>query len=351
MARYNTIIVFLLRPSPQVPRPSIRAAVKCYEAAEYNIYLQKKQIETKAIDVTWIFTQTVFMAINCLLWTLSYSEIRQAHSREDVSNCLHVALEAIECASERWPGVLSAIEIYQYLIEACLKIYDKDGDIPIVVGSPSGSTSGTSTQDRSSRSRTTSPATTASNSISTPEKANAPFGYINYAHPFQLGSENAITSSAGPISSSVDVDPLSSSTSSLQQSEPGSTPGSQRFGSPHSNISYDPSSQFNPLPDTFNELTGWNPLSQTSPQGRGRDEYGFPDPGLSGNLTSFNLSQDTYPLAESLYQQSWDINNRGAGLNHEQQNELMRNLEASGTDQIANMIEQSNAIFGYHTTN
>lgn len=344
------MIVFLFRPSPQVPRPSIRAAVQCYEASEFNIYLQKKQIETKSIDITWIFAQTLFMAINCLLWTLSYSEIRQMHSRDDVSKCLAVGLEAIEHASERWPGVLSAIELYQHLIEACLKIYDKDGDIPIAVGSPSESTSGTSNQDQFSRSRTTSPATMSSTSITTPEKANAPFGYINYTQPFQLTPEKNVSSTTVE-SDSAEIDPLSNSTSSLPQSEPGSTPGSQQYSSPQSNFSYDPNSQFNPLPDTFSEIANWNPMSHTSPQSRAANAYGFPDPGAPGSLNPAHLSQDTYPLSEQfLYQADWGVQRGSLGLDRAQQNELMRNLESSGTGQIENMIEQSNAIFGYHTT-
>jgi hypothetical protein len=45
------MVVFMYRPSPQVPRPSLDAAIRCYDACQYNIYMTMKQIETKSVDV------------------------------------------------------------------------------------------------------------------------------------------------------------------------------------------------------------------------------------------------------------------------------------------------------------
>ena len=84
IGRYNTMIVFLYRPSPQVPRPSLEAAQKCFDACEFNIYMQREQITKKNVDLTWIFTQSIFMAINTMLWSLSYVEVRHKHKREAV---------------------------------------------------------------------------------------------------------------------------------------------------------------------------------------------------------------------------------------------------------------------------
>jgi hypothetical protein len=61
VGRYNTMVVFLYRPSPQVPRPSLQAAIECFDACKFNIYMTRQQIETKSVDLTWIFTQAIFI--------------------------------------------------------------------------------------------------------------------------------------------------------------------------------------------------------------------------------------------------------------------------------------------------
>ena len=127
------MVVFLYRPSPQVPRPTANAAEKCFKACIFLIYMQKEQIDTGSIDLTWIFTQTLFMAMNTILWSLSYPGIRRDHPREQLQKDLQVAKEAISLASIRWPGVESALELYRNLITACLKAYDGNSDASYVV--------------------------------------------------------------------------------------------------------------------------------------------------------------------------------------------------------------------------
>ncbi|KAF2862750.1 hypothetical protein K470DRAFT_212385, partial [Piedraia hortae CBS 480.64] len=141
IGRYNTIVVLLYRPSPQVPRPSVEAALKCFEACRHNIYLQQKQMESGVIDVTWIFTQAIFMAINTMLWSLSYDEVRRKNPRPSVEEHLKVAISTIQFASLRWPGVESAVKLYENLISAILKVYDREGDVPFT-STPSDTGSG-----------------------------------------------------------------------------------------------------------------------------------------------------------------------------------------------------------------
>ena len=129
------MVVFLYRPSPQVPRPTANAAEKCFDACIFLIHMQKQQIDTGSIDLTWIFTQTLFMAMNTILWSLSYPEIRRDHPKEKLQKDLQVAKEAIGLASIRWPGVESALELYRNLITACLKAYDGSSDTSYVVES------------------------------------------------------------------------------------------------------------------------------------------------------------------------------------------------------------------------
>ena len=130
------MIVFLYRPSPQVPQPSVRAARLCFEASRFNIYAQREQVRDKSVDLTWIFTQSLFMALNALLWTLSYPEIRKDHPKEKVREHLDTAQEVMYLASQRWPGVESALELYMTIIQACLKVYDGSSEASYVVESP-----------------------------------------------------------------------------------------------------------------------------------------------------------------------------------------------------------------------
>ena len=132
------MIVFMFRPSPQVPEPSVRAAQRCYDACAFNVEMHKQQVETGSVDLTWIFTQSVFMALNTLLWTLSYPEIRHQHPRDEVLHHISLAMKVIGISAVRWPGVESAAKLYEKLIAGCLKAYDTD--VSFVVHSPSNST-------------------------------------------------------------------------------------------------------------------------------------------------------------------------------------------------------------------
>ena len=343
VGRYNTMVCFLYRPSPQIPRPSAHAAVLCYDACEFNIYMTRKQIETKSVDMTWIFTQAIFMVVNVMLWTLSYSEVRQKHSREEVERHLLVALESIELASERWPGVASALELYQNLIGSCMRIYDKDGDIPISAGSPSDSASVVSNSlvEGINRSRTTSPATASTSSVNTPsENTQPPFGYLPSAQSQPLYN-NFNTPQPNM--------PSSSQPESLQTSPQQFAPQPYLDTSPKSSIDnvptfqYPPTTQYTPLPTTFAELPQWNPTFTMPPQ----DPYGFStasQPLTSPIYNEHYAANQGFPMTDYLYPQ-WSQEGRGNGLNHEQQIQLMQDFEANETGHIKEIIQQSHQLF------
>ena len=122
--RYNTMVVFLYRPSPQVPKPSVRAANMCYDACAFNIKMLKIQGDAALLEMTWISLQALFMAVNTLLWTISYTEIRALHAKAEVDEHLQTALKVIRQCVERWPGSLAAADLYVKLGEACLRSYD-----------------------------------------------------------------------------------------------------------------------------------------------------------------------------------------------------------------------------------
>jgi len=211
------MVVFLYRPSPQVPEPSIRAAEKCFEASRFNIYKQREQISTKSVDLTWIFTQSLFMALNTLLWALSYPEIRRQNPKSEVKLHLHTAQEAIFWASERWPGVESALELYDTLILACLKAYDGNRNASYVVGSPANKPASESLSDVATPPALSTPSTIHSSLSSTqtaPEgNHQSPYGFVADQDQFpftqggygtmveaQVGISQAFSDASGTIS-------------------------------------------------------------------------------------------------------------------------------------------------------
>ncbi|KAF2709106.1 hypothetical protein K504DRAFT_477453 [Pleomassaria siparia CBS 279.74] len=348
IGRYNTMVVFLFRPSPQVPRPSLEAALQCYEACEYNIYMTRKQIETKSVDLTWIFTQSIFMAINTMLWTLSYSEIRRQHQREEVEGHLQVALESIDLSSERWPGVASACQLYRNLIAACMKIFDKDGDIPIAAGSPSDSASVVSSMvEEINRSRTTSPASVSTASITTPsEKSQPPFGYLPNQSQQPLFGFTTTQQNTPNIFSSSPIQPSSMHTSPQQAPPPQPRMETDQKSAMDLHIPtfhYPPTTQFTPLPTTFADLPQWTPTFSMPPQ----DSFGMPQAPSSPMYNENYANNQGYPMADYLYPQ-WSAESRGMGLNQEQQMELMQTFEANETGKIEAMIHQSNQLWRPH---
>src|SRR4051812_12816486 len=102
-----TMVIFLYRPSFQVPKPSSEAALKCYDGAEYIINLSSKQVETGAVDLTCVFVLTLYTSLNSLLWSVSYPEVRAKHDRTEVESLVETALGTITSSkcTDRWPGV------------------------------------------------------------------------------------------------------------------------------------------------------------------------------------------------------------------------------------------------------
>lgn len=340
------MVVFLYRPSPQVPRPSVQAAIRCYDACQYNIYMTQKQIETKTVDMTWIFVQAIFMCVNTMLWTLAYSEVRRMHSREEVESHMRVALESIRLSSERWPGVASAMELYYNLIEACMKIFDKDGDVPITAGSPSDTASVVSSNvvDGINRSRTTSPATASTASVSTPpDKMSAPFGYLPNQNQQIFNFANGPSNGASPFAASPNTQQASLHTSPQQPQLHTYTEMSPKtsLDAALPMYSYPPTTQFTSLPTTFAELPQWTP-NFSMPQ---QDHFGQATmPLTSPFYNEAYAANQGYEVADYL-NPGWSQEARGQGLNQQQQMQLMQDFEMHETSKIEEMIQQSNQLF------
>lgn len=337
----------MYRPSPQVPRPSVQAAISCYDACQFNIYMTQKQIETKSVDMTWIFVQSIFMCINTMLWTLSYSEVRRVHSREEVEGHLEVAIESIRLSSDRWPGVASAMELYYNLIGACMKIFDKDGDVPITAASPSDTASVVSSNivDGINRSRTTSPATASTASVSTPsDKVPTPFGYLPNQNQPLFNFSNAPSNSSNPFNTSPSAQSASLHNPSQQHPQHQPYTDLSPKNSMDSNIpifSYPPTTQFTALPTTFAELPQWTPTF-SMPQA---ETYGMPTlPLTSPFYNEAYAANQGYEVADYL-NPGWSQETRGTGLTHEQQMQLMQDFEMNEAKNIEDMIQQSHQLF------
>ncbi|THC99066.1 hypothetical protein EYZ11_001462 [Aspergillus tanneri] len=355
--RRNTMIVFMFRPSPQIPEPSVNAAKRCYDASVFNVAMQRQQIATGSVDLTWIFTQSLFMALNTILWSLSYPEIRKEHSIDEVRGHLDMALEGIMLAAERWPGVESALLLYKNLVTACLKTYNTEESF--VIHSPSNHATPTSSQGVASPPSISSPASTTtsfqSQSIRAGKSSNpdsVSSGSLSRGH----SAEPAFSFSQSPTStsSSAAVDPIKPPQYSLweprlqTQKPPSSTAtptpyATETYSTPavtYPGVQFNPETPHNPFPTVIPSLPGWDPnfsLSSTTSSHLAYadaqvDSMGLID--IIGNQYSqyFNGAYPTPP---------W----RGRTLSQQEQIELMASLEQNIPDVSAQLVRESRTFY------
>jgi hypothetical protein len=124
MSRYHQMRIFLYRPSPQVTKPSPRAAKICFESAASVINLSDAQLGSALEEITWVFVLMLNMSLNTLLWATSYPEVRHSHAKEEVEELVDKSLNMLEKSAERWPGSTSASQLYAVLSKACLQSYE-----------------------------------------------------------------------------------------------------------------------------------------------------------------------------------------------------------------------------------
>lgn len=117
------MVIFLYRPSPQVPKPTKQAALRCFESAAHVIDLSSQQVKRAAVDITWVFLLTVYTSLNIVLWAVSYPEVREIHTREESEELINISLDIIDQCSERWPGTTAASQLYAVFARACLQSY------------------------------------------------------------------------------------------------------------------------------------------------------------------------------------------------------------------------------------
>ncbi|KAJ5136306.1 hypothetical protein N7448_004860 [Penicillium atrosanguineum] len=358
--RRNTIVCLIYRPSPQIPEPSINAAKTCYDAAVFNIDMHKEQTITGSVDLTWIFTQSLFMVLNTVLWTLSYPEIRKEHPIEEVQGYLDTALEVIVYAAERWPGVQSALLLYKRLVVACLKAYQTEESF--VVHSPSNHPTPTSSQDvmtpppMSSPSSTTTasyysqgyrfngmPSTDESPSVGTLSRGHSadptvPFPQVvQEPTPPVYAPDPVKPTPVAPAAPTYDLQPPPAAP------EIGSQFTSQDFGIPNhlfSDILIDPTTPYNAMPSGIAGVQGWDPHFSLASTTAGHLAYIDAAVDPMQWTTSISDQYSQY-FATPFPSESW----RERTLSQQEQIELMASLEQNIPDVSAQLVRESHAFY------
>ncbi|TVY85374.1 Positive regulator of purine utilization [Lachnellula suecica] len=323
IGRYNTMIVTLRRPSPQVPRPSAQSAMVCYDVSAENVKNHSKQLDSGNIDITWIFLLTVFQAVNTILWSISYTEVRALHPKNELEGIIEIALDIIVKCRERWPGTASASELYSKLTKACLRSYDvKFSSHPpssLSTNSPSSLTDGNS-PSASEHSAATSSVAHSQQSAFTPPQ----FGYVFNQMPEQIP---AFSQSMGP--------PLPAFRSNSIFGAPSSTQSDRRF-------SYFPPEFTQPgtLPNT------WNPAPDIQAQAQPQAQFHIPLPPSDPSIADVSYMMHSGLTPNSLGNYMWggqdyDVHMRQGSLSQQQQIELMQSLETDGLTEIDNFMNLS----------
>ncbi|KAG6001825.1 hypothetical protein E4U21_003787 [Claviceps maximensis] len=166
---YHHTRLVLYRPSPQVPQPSAKAAVICFESSKAVINALQKQMEGGHFSITWLLLIMLSSSLNVLLWSTSYAEMRQAHSRLEVEELVNTALSCLDKCVDRWPGTGYTSQLYSAMSKACLQSYESNTDSQKSMFSLASPSSATEPH-------------------SSPEASRAPVGnHVSYVNPPQFG--------------------------------------------------------------------------------------------------------------------------------------------------------------------
>ncbi|KAH8650102.1 fungal-specific transcription factor domain-containing protein [Xylariales sp. PMI_506] len=209
--RYHTMIVALHRPSPQVPKPTTNSALKCFNSAAFVINISSKQVMASAIDITWVFLLTLYMAINTILWSVaSYSEVRAAHARDEVEELINISLDIIDQCTERWPGTAAASQLYSIFSKACLQSYESR-DTPMLSTSSNFGTPPSQPETNSPSASEVSIATSANRPNGMGPVFNPPqFGYVFDQAPEPVTFDDPFQGQPTFRSNSIFLNPASS---------------------------------------------------------------------------------------------------------------------------------------------
>lgn len=279
-------------------------------------------MEKGSIDITWVFIQSLYMAVNTMLWSISFPEVRNLHNKGEIEEFLQIAVGLINRCSERWPGATSASQLYLKLGAACLRSYTATECSSLSGNSPASLTDAASPQSEHS--------STTTGSLSYSQKASdAPpsFGYVFDQPPDQsVASEyhNSVPALQQPAfrSGSIFLNPASSRA--------------------HRRFSYFPP-EFTQKLQTPSEL-GSTAASDTNSQLAVETSFPLPDLNILSEPSYF--MQPQYNFGPQMFsEQVFDRPDRNGSLSHQQQQELMVCLETDGISGINNFLNHSTSQF------
>ncbi|KAH8665772.1 fungal-specific transcription factor domain-containing protein [Tricladium varicosporioides] len=312
--RYNSMRVTLRRPSPQVPKPFPRSAIICYEASAENIRSGSKQMETGMIDITWIFLLTVFQAVNTVLWSISYPEVRALHPKDEVEDNIDIALNIIVNCRERWPGTAAASDLYNKLAKAILRSYDMafQNSQPPPSSHPPSSLSANSPQ---SLTDANSPSASEHSSVTTNSHAHSQHAFNSPPPQFGYVFDQMPEQSNYP----------------MPPPHPAFRTGSI-FMSPSSRQDR----RFSYFPPEFTQTSSlanaWSPMPENQQIQMPAVNPTIADPSYMIQSAPYNFG------AFAFGEQDYDVHMRQGSLSQQQQVELMQNLERDGLTEIDNFM-------------
>lgn len=266
---------------------------------------------TAMVDITWIFVLTLFQAINTILWSTSYPEVREQHRKEELEENIDIALDIIDQCRDRWPGTAAASELYAKLATACLKSYDaRENSTPSL-----SATSPASLVDANSPS---------ASEHSTATAGSLAYSSTNYHSPPQFG--NVFEQVPEPVSHNY----------AMPLPQP-SFRSNSIFAAPSSQTDR----RFSYFPPDFAQpqsvSNSWNPMVAES--------HSHPVPGPPPPIiqqpgigdTSYFMPPTAYAYGGSSVmfgEMNYDTDMRQGSLSQEQQIELMESLETNGLHAI-----------------
>ena len=329
------MIVTLLRPSPQVPKPSARSAQKCFAASSENIKGQSRQMAAATVDITWIFLLTIFQALNTVLWSISYPEVRAFHTKEELEDLIDMALDTIHKCRERWPGTAAASQLYAKLAKACLRSYDNNSSHPpssLSANSPSSLTDANSPSASEHSSATTGSAAYSQKAFHSPAPQ---FGYVfdQMPEPINFNYSSGPPPQPSFRSGSIFVSPSTTQDRRFSYFPPDFT---QTQSLPNA---WNPSSMPNtsqpsmpaPPPAPIHAPTIQTQVMQQQPM--------IADPSYFMQSTPYSFGNHVFGDV------NYDTNMRSGSLSQQQQIELMQSLETDGLNDINNYMNLSASTY------
>lgn len=259
------------------------------------------------------------MALNTLLWSISFPEIRTLHPKEEAEELIEIGIAVISKCRERWPGSASAAQLYTKLGNACLKSYSMSDNVH-----------SSSSLSANSPASFTDPASPISENSSTTTGSLA-YNQKSFDHPPAFGYIfDQVPDASAAIDYHKRVVPPPSFRSGSIFVNPASSRADRRF-------SFFPPESQQLLPPS----NPWGAMTMPAP-----------NPPLhltTSNMTNhFPLNEPTYFL-NSQYdfgpqffgEQDYDMADRQGSLSFAQQRELLENLEVEGLSGIDTYLKMS----------